>query len=763
MKKRISYIFAAIIFVLQLCGCGTDEDGLESAPDTEEVQSTGASEGQKDPGESDAGSIWSLVGKDNSLDAYSWVVNALLQVEEPAEAIGGGGKKLFLGNSRAYYFKKHLFKDVELCWDELSVLNAAGERDAASFNRENQLWGIGPVCGTDHYITLDYTVQESAEDTYRYFLVERDENHEMVREIPLEFLNESGSFETLMSITDFAMDGSGIIHLVQYTGEGYRCLLASQEGELLVEYTPADGYIWGLVPLHDNHVAFWTVTEQDKERQGLLMTLQYMDMERGKAVPLAALEKDFYYFTLLDGKSLLYADSDGVYRSDLYGNNPEPLYRWINHGIIVSDVLAMQANEEGRIALIYEGAGDYNYLCLEPTTEEVEIRQITLALSPYNYNRQFYKTVVAAFNRKYPTCHIELKNDYDKTALLTELTAGKGPVLIDAFLTGFEEQEKLWEPLDTVVEQMGITEELLPSVLELGKINGTLYGVVMDFELDTVVTGDMELKNWDYETFLQCVEDRSDLEAIFNLYGGDYGTYFIMYFISQGIEDNYLMDAEAGTTNFDSAGFRRALELAKKYCVREDVILPGRSVLSGKVLCNELTINKPYELALYRICYGEDVNYIGYPTKAGATHFISSNFPLAIRRTASKEDKEIAGAFIEMCLSYEMQSNAADDLNFSLSVRRDVLEEQIADMNKSTTVSKAGFEPIVIGDDLNIELDGKTLHDLIDKAKPRRDFPVELRNILSEELELYFADEITEDMLIEHLESRVGIYLGERK
>lgn len=41
-------------------------------------------------------------------------------------------------------------------------------------------------------------------------------------------------------------------------------------------------------------------------------------------------------------------------------------------------------------------------------------------------------------------------------------------------------------------------------------------------------------------------------------------------------------------------------------------------------------------------------------------------------------------------------------------------------------------------------------------------FPEELGNIMREELEQYFAGTMTEDMLIDHLESRVGLYLGER-
>lgn len=745
MKRKIGYIFLMVFFALLLCGCGANEN-------------SGETDGQDGLNVS---AISDLDGRDNSLDAYSLTVNVPLQVENPEGAIEGGASKIFLGHSRAYYFKKHLFdiERVKECWDELAFITAEGEKDSVSFDRENQMWGIGPVAGTDHYVAFDYEVQ-GIDEEYRYFLTERDENHEVLREFPLDFLSLSDFSEVIMSVSDFAVDGSGVVHLVRQMGEVQQYLLVSPGGEILAEYIPKNGDIWKMVPLYDGRVAFWSVTERGDKDQSLQMTLQYMDREVGKPVLLAAPEQDFYCFTFLDEKTLFYANQAGVYRSGLSGNDSEPLYLWANHGITVFGVSAMQADEEGRIALVYEDSQNYNYLYLEPTSEDVGIQEITLAVSPDRTS--FYQPIVAAFNRQYPSCHIELKSDYDNTALLTELIAGKGPVLIDTSLTGFEEQEKLWEPLDTIMEQLGITKELCPSTLELGKIDGIQYGIVTDFSLRTLVTGEPDLRDWDYDAFLQCVEDRPDLEAIFNLYEGDYGTYFIMNFISHGIDDNYLLDAASGTMNFDSSGFRQALELAKKYCVREEAVSPGRSLLEGKVLCNELTISKPETLALYRVCYGEDANYIGYPTKDGSAHFVESRDILSIRRTASKDEKEIAAAFISLCLSYEGQLQAAKDLNFGLSVRKDVLEEQIAAMNESTMVSASGFGEIVLGDDLNIELDRKTLLDLINKARPQRYFPVELRNILFEELEQYFSGAVTEDIVINNLKSRVGLYLGER-
>ncbi len=136
---------------------------------------------------------------------------------------------------------------------------------------------------------------------------------------------------------------------------------------------------------------------------------------------------------------------------------------------------------------------------------------------------------------------------------------------------------------------------------------------------------------------------------------------------------------------------------------------------------------------------------------------------LSIRRSATKEEKEATAAFIVLCLSYEGQNQAAKDSNFRLSLRRDVLEEQIAAMGRERVhIANSDLDDIRLGSDLDIERDRETQLDMIDQARPVRELPLELRDIIYEELVLYFEGGIEEDMLIDHLESRVGLYLGER-
>ncbi|MDE5892809.1 MAG: hypothetical protein K2H45_07810, partial [Acetatifactor sp.] len=299
-----------------------------------------------------------------------------------------------------------------------------------------------------------------------------------------------------------------------------------------------------------------------------------------------------------------------------------------------------------------------------------------------------------------------------------------------------------------------------PQAMELGKIDGTLYGVVCNFGLRTVVIAENEPIDWNYEDFLDGIEGDSSIEAIYN--GQNFVWSFMYNFLIHGMEDNYLLDAESGVTYFDSDGFRRALRLGMAYCDENVYVETGTPMFEGKVFCNAILITRPELVDLYRICYGRDANYIGYPSRDGSAHYVDSNCLLAVRATASDEEKKIAGAFLRILLSQEEQLEGAKDSNFWLSVRRDVLEEQIGQVNEWSMPTVYGFDQITLGEDYDREYDAWLLDKLLENARPERHFPKELNAILSEELEEYMAGVITEDVLIERLTKRVGLYLAER-
>ena len=437
MKKAINNIILTVIFAGLLSGCGSGASDV--VQDTSEADSQEISVDAG--GILDPSAVLNLSIKDNSLDAYSAAGRAALQPEK-LENEGGGMERSVLGVTGAYHFKKHVLSTAAESWDEVLFVTGEGKAGSERYEVKDQLWGIGPVVGTDHYVVFNEKLQEDGEP--RYLLTVRDENHEYLRELPLDFL--SGELdEVLAGLSDFLVDETGRVHMLWN-----KYMLLSQEGEILGEYSPEDGYIKKLVPLYDGRIAF--EVEAEGVEGGII--LQYIDEETHNPVTLATLKKEAFCLTLFDEDTLLYADREGVYRSGLSGENPEMIYRWSNHGVIAHRVSALEADEEGRIKLIYSDSEYDNYLCLEPTTEEVAVCEITMGVGPDDMN--FYKWVVAEFNKRYPTCHIELiEHTYENEAvLLTQLTAGKGPVLLDPSMLGFEELEELCEGVEASREDL---------------------------------------------------------------------------------------------------------------------------------------------------------------------------------------------------------------------------------------------------------------------------------------------------------------------
>ena len=182
MKKAINNIILTVIFAGLLSGCGSGASDV--VQDTSEADSQEISVDAG--GILDPSAVLNLSIKDNSLDAYSAAGRAALQPEK-LENEGGGMANSVLGVTGAYHFKKHVLSTAAESWDEVLFVTGEGKANSERYEVKDQLWGIGQVVGTDHYVVFSVRVQEDGE--YQYFLAERDEDHEYIREFPLNFLS----------------------------------------------------------------------------------------------------------------------------------------------------------------------------------------------------------------------------------------------------------------------------------------------------------------------------------------------------------------------------------------------------------------------------------------------------------------------------------------------------------------------------------------------------------------------------------------------
>ena len=133
---------------------------------------------------------------------------------------------------------------------------------------------------------------------------------------------------------------------------------------------------------------------------------------------------------------------------------------------------------------------------------------------------------------------------------------------------------------------------------------------------------------------------------------------------------------------------------------------------------------------------------------------------ILLNKDSSKEEKELACAFIETLLSYDSQINMIADHNFGFSVRNDVLKEQLeqADFSHGIYVRSLGDVDIskVKKDDVDA-----IFGNLVKNVRFDNIYSKEMLNVILEEVGNYFNDIISIDDATKNLSNRVGIFLAE--
>lgn len=744
-KKFICLFLAALLL---LCGgCQNTSQGEKDSAGKEGVGAQESFDAQT------AGEIW----QDNTLDLYTGQFNRPLKPVQSEEDGEIRTLDYALEASRAAVFTRQMIPGESQ--DSLNIVTRDGETNSLNLNLIEDfslLESAGKICGSGGYVLIDWHFDREESSFYRFLTV--DENLKVTGSFDMEEgWPEEGSPRGVMA------DSLGNIHLVTMSLSGWKYYVLDSQGKILAEVTEHSYDDPVLVSLYDGSIALYSHIEEEDMGQATGGLLWKIDPASGKKeilgnVPADIWVWDMLYFTLWDEHTFLYADKEGLYRGDLTGGTPELLYEWVRHGMQPQSIEDVQVGEDQSISLLYKDVDGMNYLHLEPAAEQREIHEITMAVSSGQMGK--YKAYAARFTKMYPNYVIRLEEtEYNDSRLMTELIAGKGPVLIDTFLTGFTQHEELWEPLDQVLEQDGLSDELILKALERGKIGETLYGIVDDWYIETVITASVDRDDWDYDGFLEEIAARPQLDNICNAMDS---VSFISSFFIHGLDDNYMVDPGEGVTYFDSDGFRRILHYAGKLDNEDNRIYgleAAGALKDGSMLCYEVSLLNPEGLGQWQTQLEDSIKLIGYPGKDGAHHYIVSFEPVAVRAKASEEDKQIAKLFLQSILTYDSQCAGALDTGFHMSVRKDVFEEQLMEMPFTSFYEGFDIRKAVI----DRERMKEDYMALLEQAVPVSYLPQELLDIIMEELENYFSGAITEEQAIDHLKNRVELYLMEQK
>ena len=745
------YVIVLMAFLMSFGGC----HGKSGASETKEsesdatVQTAGFELIEKNEGP------W----QDNTLDDLHAIFNLPIGSLKVEGELGGGTSGRFVCEEGCVFFRQHVFgygKD----WSGVNGITSDGAEFSYRLEMEedavlNVMHGIGPVSGKKGVVAYRWLYGEDG----AYNLYELDDEFRKIRAVKIEL-------ESDRDLACVAGDPAGNFHVVYFTRDAkYRYAVISAEGEVIFESTGKN--VLSLRAYGEGHVAVCDAeTKTNGETRFYEADLESGELRELSVSKIGAEDKKRIrgygmYATPVDDNRLLCCTGKGVIIYDSAEGKVRTLYQWSNHGILPIEVRGAVMTADGSVGILYKDKEGFRYAFLKPTEKREEIKSVAFAVTPEHYNA--YQSAAAYFNAAYPSYNVTIRDDWDETSLLTQLGAGDGPVIVDTAITGFEELENLWQPLDGFLEQTGLADELIPEALEFGKIGDVTYGIARDFRIGTLVVPESGASDWDYDGFLNALENSGEAAPLCHWYHEtplDFRQEFFEV-LSNGLWDSHYLDAKTGRTIFGTPEFERVLRLsesARRCPPAED----GKAIREGTALCEVVSVSGIEDaVKLRRRLEARGETAVGYPTKDGARNLLVAGAPIAIRSTATDEEKKIAYTFLMQVLSRDAYTAMSGG---DLPVRRDALEDKFE--NYKITVSQLSQAGGGTGNDmpeLDDEKDAAFLENLIRGGTVQRSFPAGLQKVFDEEFGDYLAGRIDGRALDEHLKSRVWLYLEETK
>ena len=694
----------------------------------------------------------------------------------PLESVNDGYiiHDVVLGNSEVFEFASYSNSDSAGYEYKLNIFDACGKSVCMEWKCEegNAVKGVGPIAGSGGFVVVEGKYSTAEEQEEEWGLTRYDGNC-----TKSETIDVSEAFRNypLAESAKLYEDKSGMIHAALYSSDSgtsdYKIL--SKDGKIIYVLSLEQSLFVKFIPMSDGRIAFETkrptganATEQFhheiklyNEQTGKIESLfEYDEIAKDGTGPIMAAG-------ITGDKNVFYAVGSGLYSTDFSFKESVLISSFEDQGFMSKPaVLDIRENEDGFFVLM-ERVTDKAHCFLRHYSKAPEnVRLIELALN-MDSGADIYSEAIVEFNKAHSDVKIVTRTDYDSTALNTKLIAGDGPVLVDSSIVSFTQNKEMWEPLESVYEKAGATDQLNDVVKSLVSVDGVIYAVSADYCIETMVSAVAD-DNLTYRGLLKQLESNQDIKYLMdNELVPDVPVWIMVRVFSFDEEDSFYIDKITGKTNFLSNDFSEMLRCVDKLIARGTDVRYFEGLESGEVFYNFVAINTPEDLFFWNEMDNQGIRIVGIPKMAGAKNEIRASHILAVRKTASKEDKEAAAEFLQMILSKEVQLKMASGPNFHLSVRRDVLNEQIHAVKKNERISMSFF---TTGREFslespkyeNVEVFAEAL---LNNSVARSYAVLQFEEILCEEFESYFDEKITDEMLSDYLTRRIELYLSETK
>ncbi|MBD5162756.1 MAG: extracellular solute-binding protein [Oscillibacter sp.] len=401
------------------------------------------------------------------------------------------------------------------------------------------------------------------------------------------------------------------------------------------------------------------------------------------------------------------------------------------------------------------------------------------------------REAIDEFNHTHKDVQIEVR-DYldaegngDKTRLLAEIMAGKGPDIIDMGYTADASTTLL--PYQRMA-QAGYLEDLWPYIendTELGRgavlepplkaaeVNGGLYIAFPSVRINTLVGAESVVGDRTSWTLAELRKAFASMPSDSTVLNYSFSRRDAFVYISCMCLDSYV-DWETGQCRFDSEGFRSLVEFVKDFpeespfdvidstdfdavmAINEELV---ERLYGGRQMLEQSMIGRLEDIQVLDNIFGGKASFVGYPVEDGS---IGSSFSISGRSLAMSStcrNKEAAWDFLRQTFlpkgnrapSGPIPINRSD---YELSKKCDIsttISRGVARPEYTYIIRRATEEEEQRYESLIYSIDKIELCDMV------------IFDIAQETLGAYFAGDRPLDDTIRLLESRVGLYLNENR
>lgn len=485
-------------------------------------------------------------------------------------------------------------------------------------------------------------------------------------------------------------------------------------------------------------------------------------------------QKDFGESRRWLGEGLYYSETDMLAQYQWESDSNEAILNFTDCGIDISSIRFFRALEEDRFLIGYEEEGNAAIHLVwltvreeQEETEEEEQSKIQMVIA--SFNPKNLQSNIVKFNRSHENYELVTKSfESDFSDMLDQMdrynlyiTSGNPPDIIDLFGTIYYQiyaKDGYLLDLTPFIEKSEKInmEDFLPRVLKDISVDGKLYTVPRTISISVLAcpTELLEGKNsWTIEEYLDLLEQYP------NALSGDGASVervkadILRKALYEGI--NGFIDWDTGQVFLDGEEFRTILERIAGLEIRE--ISQSRKELakSGEVVFWDMSLYGTDQLVEAEWLSGQELTLIGFPVSGKVEGERSSNLidysDMMGIHSASMEP-EAAWDYVEEYITGALRSN-----DYVVRTGKEIFEGKIQEGVGVETWTFEGQLPPATQEHAD-KVRNAFMEGIYYTAENKP-----LLDIIAEETAPYFRGEKALEDVVGIIQSRIQVYLDERR